>query len=281
MISSSVATIQQLELASRSLQLPDVIHDKSPVPLYAMRRLLHEFATEKRVPYYQDPITNDLVATEWLLASLGEQNCHHEHERHCPHFHDGDKGKLGSDDDIESCDETNESDQSTDRSLSSSSASSSLSPTQPTMKAAFKSSLAPLRSSVISPFLRKHSSPLVPSAVVDIEEIRALPRYSQNAKMHLHAVTAGKDCYRDLCTGCLTFTRPFLSQFPCCGEDCRHCPYGHHRGRVQQGPNNNLSSDGAHTIVLESGASASDDTSEDSSDEFSESSSSFSSASES
>lgn len=69
--------------------------------------------------------------------------------------------------------------------------------------------------------------------VVDIEELRAMPKYRQYSTMHKLAVDSGHDCYRDVATGCLVFCRPFLAQQACCGEDCRHCPYGRHKGRSQ------------------------------------------------
>jgi len=81
---------------------------------------------------------------------------------------------------------------------------------------------------LVNPALRPHSAPFSPNEqMADIEDVRRLPRYAQSRRVHLAAVEEGFDCYRDLHTGCVVFCKPFLSQVPCCGQQCKHCPYGH------------------------------------------------------
>lgn len=80
---------------------------------------------------------------------------------------------------------------------------------------------------------RNHGPPLNLSDLPDVEDIRALPRYVQNSRLHTRAMDMGRDCYRDPNTGVVVFTRQFLLRGACCGEDCRHCPYGRVPGRCQ------------------------------------------------
>ena len=47
-------------------------------------------------------------------------------------------------------------------------------------------------------------------------------------QLHEAACEAGKDSYTDPATGYQVMTRLFLlRQGKCCGNACRHCPYGH------------------------------------------------------
>lgn len=41
------------------------------------------------------------------------------------------------------------------------------------------------------------------------------------------AILEGKSAYDDPVTGYKVFTSKELSKRPCCGNICRHCPYGH------------------------------------------------------
>jgi hypothetical protein len=77
-----------------------------------------------------------------------------------------------------------------------------------------------------SPFLRRQSRPLLITELQDIEDILRLPHYAQTGRLHAAAEEVGLDSYRDPANGCIFYTRAFLSQSPCCGEECRHCPYG-------------------------------------------------------
>lgn len=45
--------------------------------------------------------------------------------------------------------------------------------------------------------------------------------------MHRHAVLKAKDTYIDPASGYSVFTQRYLKRRTCCGNGCRHCPYGH------------------------------------------------------
>ena len=45
--------------------------------------------------------------------------------------------------------------------------------------------------------------------------------------MHRYAVLKAKDTYIDPASGYSVFTQVYLKRRPCCGNGCRHCPYGH------------------------------------------------------
>jgi len=47
------------------------------------------------------------------------------------------------------------------------------------------------------------------------------------AMLNRVATTLGREQYVDPATGYLVFTTTFLRKRPCCGNRCRHCPYGH------------------------------------------------------
>ena len=80
---------------------------------------------------------------------------------------------------------------------------------------------------IVSPFMRPHTQPLHTHTLCEIEDILRLPHYAQVGRFHTATVNRGLDCYRDPHNGCIFFTRPFLEGARCCGQECRHCPYGH------------------------------------------------------
>lgn len=45
--------------------------------------------------------------------------------------------------------------------------------------------------------------------------------------LHRRAVALGRDTYVDPATKYTVFTQVYLKRRPCCGNGCRHCPYGH------------------------------------------------------
>jgi hypothetical protein len=45
--------------------------------------------------------------------------------------------------------------------------------------------------------------------------------------LHRRAVELGRDTYVDPSTRYTVFSRLYLARRPCCGNGCRHCPYGH------------------------------------------------------
>jgi hypothetical protein len=47
--------------------------------------------------------------------------------------------------------------------------------------------------------------------------------------LHRHAMkaTPQRDTYIDPATGYSVFTQAYLKRRPCCGNGCRHCPWGH------------------------------------------------------
>lgn len=45
--------------------------------------------------------------------------------------------------------------------------------------------------------------------------------------IHRHAVANNRDTYIDPASGYSVFTLVYLKRRPCCGNGCRHCPYGH------------------------------------------------------
>jgi hypothetical protein len=52
-------------------------------------------------------------------------------------------------------------------------------------------------------------------------------------KLNKKAIEEGKSMYIDPDTGYRVFTSEYLSKRPCCGNICRHCPYGHIKGTVK------------------------------------------------
>ena len=49
---------------------------------------------------------------------------------------------------------------------------------------------------------------------------KALHRYAMKAEPQ-------RDTYIDPATGYSVFTQAYLKRRPCCGNGCRHCPWGH------------------------------------------------------
>ena len=47
--------------------------------------------------------------------------------------------------------------------------------------------------------------------------------------LHRHAIKCSpqRDTYIDPDTGYSVFTQAYLKRRPCCGNGCRHCPWGH------------------------------------------------------
>jgi hypothetical protein len=45
--------------------------------------------------------------------------------------------------------------------------------------------------------------------------------------LHRRAVALGRDTYVDPATKYTVFSQLYLKRRPCCGNGCRHCPYGH------------------------------------------------------
>lgn len=259
--------------ASRSVPVVSEIHmdadTRRTLPRYAWRRVLNAIACERRVMLYQDPFTNDLVHSTWYLQEHPDKCCHVS-ERHCPHLYHESSIQKHQDASLEEAVGSkvpSSNSASSDESLSDSSSSSSGSVSSASRASserrkghsneAVYPEVAVTRgagvqsrgrgsrqrggqqqhavSGIMPPCLRPYSSPLTAGEIDDIEDIKLLPRYVQHARLHEKAVAAGRDCYRDLATGCLMFTRNFLSKAPCCGEDCRHCPYGRHKGRTSAG----------------------------------------------
>jgi hypothetical protein len=48
--------------------------------------------------------------------------------------------------------------------------------------------------------------------------------------LHREAIEKGESMYIDPSTGYKVFTSAELSKRKCCGNICRHCPYGHIKG---------------------------------------------------
>jgi hypothetical protein len=45
--------------------------------------------------------------------------------------------------------------------------------------------------------------------------------------IHRHAVAHNRDTYIDPASGYSVFSSVYLKRRPCCGNGCRHCPFGH------------------------------------------------------
>jgi len=48
--------------------------------------------------------------------------------------------------------------------------------------------------------------------------------------LHKEAIEKGEPTYIDPATGYKVFTSAELKKRKCCGNICRHCPYGHIKG---------------------------------------------------
>ena len=51
-------------------------------------------------------------------------------------------------------------------------------------------------------------------------------------QLNKKAIENSQSSYIDPKTGFKVFTSKELSKRPCCGNICRHCPYGHIKGSV-------------------------------------------------
>jgi len=63
--------------------------------------------------------------------------------------------------------------------------------------------------------------------------------------LHRHALSLNpaRDTYIDPATGYSVFTQAYLKRRPCCGNGCRHCPYGHINVPKQKEDTNGCTSD--------------------------------------
>ena len=253
-------------------------------PKYGLYRYLHEEAIRIGAAAYQDPITNELVATSSFLEKRGAEACVHHEQRHCPHLgqlHPVGKeaanitahhalgssddssvedatSSSGVDDDVVDCDEevhhhganNDMSDFRHRRKVALRRLARQVpvlhigqlevSPeAQPLTTSSKMSGKAKERGP--SPFTRRQTRPLKLAELPDAEDIMKLPHYAQIGRMHHAAEEQGLDAYRDPSNGCIFYTRAFLAGRPCCGEECRHCPYG--RVGCRQKPSGHGSSD--------------------------------------
>ena len=70
--------------------------------------------------------------------------------------------------------------------------------------------------------------PLRLSDLPDAEAVAGMPPERQWRRVHAAAVASGLDAYIDPGSGYQVWTRLYLKRKgPCCGNACRHCPYGH------------------------------------------------------
>ncbi len=72
------------------------------------------------------------------------------------------------------------------------------------------------------------TQPLRLNDLPDAAAVAAMPPERQWRRVHAAAVARGLDAYIDPATGYQVWTRLYLARKgPCCGNACRHCPYGH------------------------------------------------------
>jgi hypothetical protein len=65
-------------------------------------------------------------------------------------------------------------------------------------------------------------------ALANIEKLADEKRpQARWAMLHRMANSLGREQYIDPAIGYIVFTATFLRKRPCCGNGCRHCPYGH------------------------------------------------------
>lgn len=75
-----------------------------------------------------------------------------------------------------------------------------------------------------------HEAPPPPLQLKDLpgaHELLRQPAPHQIRRLHQAAVAAGRDTYVDPGSGYCVFTSAALKKRPCCGNRCRHCPWGH------------------------------------------------------
>ena len=72
------------------------------------------------------------------------------------------------------------------------------------------------------------AQPLQLSDLPDADAVSLMPPERQWRRVHAAAVAQNLDAYIDPATGYQVWTRLYLrKKGPCCGNACRHCPYGH------------------------------------------------------
>ena len=72
------------------------------------------------------------------------------------------------------------------------------------------------------------AQPLRLSDLPDADLVASMPPERQWRRVHAAAVARNRNAYIDPATGYQVWTRLYLSnKGPCCGNACRHCPYGH------------------------------------------------------
>ena len=70
--------------------------------------------------------------------------------------------------------------------------------------------------------------PLRLSDLPDADTVAGMPPERQWRRVHAAAVARDLDAYIDPASGYQVWTRLYLKRKgPCCGNACRHCPYGH------------------------------------------------------
>ncbi len=84
----------------------------------------------------------------------------------------------------------------------------------------------------------------LPDDVLDKARKSSLPGALFKA-LHRHAVSLQRDTYIDPATGYSVFTQVYLKRRPCCGNGCRHCPYGHVNVQKPKQDENDCDSDEA------------------------------------
>lgn len=74
---------------------------------------------------------------------------------------------------------------------------------------------------------KQAQAPLQISDLEDADAVMAMPAWKQIRRLHTTAVAAEMEQYIDPPSGYSCWTAHYLKQRPCCGNACRHCPYGH------------------------------------------------------
>ena len=57
--------------------------------------------------------------------------------------------------------------------------------------------------------------------------------HSEYSELNKKSISEGKKTYIDPKTGYTVFNSEELKKRPCCGNGCRHCPYGVVKGSVK------------------------------------------------
>jgi len=215
---------------------------RNATPPYALARVLHKHAEAAGCLLYVDHFTKDLIPTRTCLEKY-PQLCN-PLQRHLP---DGeqhvDSGAQAGSRFDRSEDRDNETDSDTSGSIASSRASFQL-PMERVGESADTSRVSN-RPSVLHALAKRPHGPPMEWAETDMEDFRAMPHYIVSSRIHRAAMEEGRDCYRDPCNGCVFFTRSYLEKAPCCGEDCRHCPYGRVACRANNYCSSSASSSGS------------------------------------